>query len=109
MNRVRVGSLGRAYRSPGSFGFTRGHSDTRNCLPVYSDSRGFTRERVEFGGINPFRVGSLGCAKCLPGFAFVHFGARKGRRVLSGSSGFTRARVLVTWFILLRVGSLRHV
>ena len=54
---VRVGSLGRAYESSGSFGFAWFNTGGPR---VHSCSRGFTRASLVFVGFFRVRVGSLG-------------------------------------------------
>ena len=84
--RVRLGSLGRAKGTPGSFGFAWIHCALLSVAK-------FTRVRVS-SLVRTYRSsGSFG-------FAWVHSGAPTGRRVDHVSRGFTRARHVVVRFIL---------
>ena len=58
--RVRVGSLGHAKESPGSFLFEWYHSGGRSGRRVHSGLRGFTRARQGVTEFIPVYVGLLG-------------------------------------------------
>ena len=59
---VRVGSLGRAYVSPGIFGFACVQLGLHMGGQVYSGSRGFNPAQIGVAGFIRVPVGSLGCA-----------------------------------------------
>ena len=130
---VRVSSLRRAEGSSGSVWFAWVHSGATSDRRVHSGTCAFTRAHL---GVVRIRVGSPRCSHWftpvrLPvvglirvhfrsigrakgssdsfGFAFVHLGAIRSRRVYSGSRGFTRVRLEVVSVIRLRVGSLERI
>ena len=116
---VRVGSLGRAKRSPGSFGFALGHLGTHTSLRVQSGSCSgpsgslfhsvwprLTEARLGDARLILVRLGSHWRTYWSPGsfgLARVHSCVTTGRRVHSGSRGFNPARIGVSVFILIGV------
>ena len=105
-----------------SFGFAWVQSGAPRGRRVHSSSRGFNPARqcvVGFRVVSLRRnTGSFGfirdhvgarCRTISFGFAWVHFGEPRVRRVHSCSRGFTLAYLVVVWFITVLVGSLGRV
>ena len=132
---VRMGSLKRAWGSPGSFACALVHSVALMGCRVHWVSRGFTRVRIGVVGFIRVRLGlhsahrggrvhsgalsaptvfihvhvcSLVHALVSTGSSWVHSGARSGRLVYSVSRGFIRACVGVAGSIRIPVDSLGH-
>ena len=60
----RLESLGRAYVSPGSFGFAWVHAGERRSSRAHSGSRRLTWEGVKDNGFFRVRLGSLHAPRC---------------------------------------------
>ena len=126
--RVLVGSLGRSYVSPGSFGLAWVHSGAPRCRSVHFGSLVIIPARVGVSRFIWVCVASLGSVWGSPGsFGFARVGSvrgfisarlvslrrgesslgrAKGRLVHLVSLGFTRARLEVAWLLRVRLGSL---
>ena len=103
----RVGSLGRAYRSSGSFGFAWARLGATRGSRVHSGYREFTGAgqvlRRVHSGSHCFTLASQEVVG-LCGIAWVHLGAPMCRRLHPGSRWFTLARHVTVCLIRVRVG-----